>query len=240
MKSRLSLFGSVQKYFLAGVLTTIPLLVTWLLVDFFLSLLRSFGEPVVRGLSSFVQPFLPGLSEWLIRPWFQATLAVVLVVSALVITGWMATRYIGRRFLSFFDSIMDRVPMVRNIYGSVRKLLDVIQTRPEGVQRVVLIDFPSQEMKAVGLVTRTFADDDTGRILAAVYVPTTPNPTSGYLEIVPLENITSTNWSFDEAMSFIISGGAVSPAKMNFDKGADVQDIRDGAGEESPLGGRRK
>ena len=87
---------------------------------------------------------------------------------------------------------------------------------------MVLIDFPSPEMKTVGFVTRTLVDDDTGRELAAVYVPTTPNPTSGYLEIVPLDKVTSTNWTMDEAMTFIISGGAVAPKSMNYDKGADA------------------
>lgn len=225
MTGKASVFMFMQRYFLAGILTTIPLLVTWLLVDFLLNLLRSFGEPVVRWISSHMQDFLPGFSAWLMKPWFQAAVAVVLVVAVLVVTGWLATRYIGRRFLAFFDSMMDRLPMVRNIYGSVKKLLDVIQTRPDGVKRVVLIDFPSRDMKAVGIVTRTLVDEDSGRTLVAVYVPTTPNPTSGYLEIVPLENVTSTNWSFDEAMSFIISGGAVAPSSMNFDKSTDLRDL---------------
>ncbi len=76
-------------------------------------------------------------------------------------------------------------------------------------------------MKTIGLVTRTLTDEDTGRELAAVYVPTTPNPTSGYLEIVPVENVTSTNWTVNEAMTFIVSGGAVAPERMHYDKGVD-------------------
>lgn len=225
MKTRASIFSFLQKYFLAGVLTTIPLLVTWWLVNVVWRLLRSFGEPIVHWISLSIEPMFPALGSWLMRPWFQAILAVLLVVTALVITGWLASRYVGRKILSFFDSVMDRVPMVRSVYGSVKKLLDVIQTRPDGVRRVVLIDFPSRDMKTVGLVTRTLVDEDTGRILAAVYVPTTPNPTSGYLEIVPLDKVISTNWSFDEAMSFIISGGAVAPSRMNFDKSVDPEDM---------------
>ena len=71
-------------------------------------------------------------------------------------------------------------------------------------------------MKTVGFVTATFEDDETGEELAAVYVPTTPNPTSGYLEIVPMKSVVPTNWSFDEAMTFIISGGAVAPKNLSF------------------------
>ena len=240
MKTKMSLWGSLQRYFLAGVLTVIPVLVTWFLVDFFLDLLRSFGEPVVRFVSNSVQPILPGISAWLTRPWFQAILAVILVVSLLILAGWLATLYIGRRFLGFFDSLMHRVPMVRSIYGSVKKLLDVIQTRPEGVQRVVLIDFPSPEMKTLGLVTRTMEDENTGQKLATVYVPTTPNPTSGYLEIVPVENLTSTDWTFDEAMAFIISGGASGPETMVFDKvSGEESEEKETAREESRIGPRK-
>jgi uncharacterized membrane protein len=72
-------------------------------------------------------------------------------------------------------------------------------------------------MKTVGLVTRFLKDTNTGRELAAVYVPTTPNPTSGYLEIVPLDQVTSTDWTVDEALAFIMSGGAVAPDSMNYD-----------------------
>jgi uncharacterized membrane protein len=73
-------------------------------------------------------------------------------------------------------------------------------------------------MKCVGFVTRIVREQGTGRELAAVYVPTTPNPTSGYLEIVPVESLTPTDWTVDEAMTFIISGGAVSPDTMPFSR----------------------
>src|SRR3546814_6190572 len=101
---------------------------------------------------------------------------------------------------------------------------------PDGTQRVVLIDFPHDQMKSVGFVTRVIREQGTGRELAAVYVPTTPNPTSGYLEIVPVELITPTDWTVDQAMSFIISGGAVSPDSIPFAAPGSVQ-ARDDAGQ---------
>ena len=113
---------------------------------------------------------------------------------------------------------MDRIPLAKTVYGSARKLLDILQTQPGNAQRVVLIDFPNRDMKAVGFVTRLLREEGSGRELAAVYVPTTPNPTSGYLEIVPVDRLTPTDWSFDEAMAFIISGGAVAPEAIPFDR----------------------
>jgi uncharacterized membrane protein len=83
-------------------------------------------------------------------------------------------------------------------------------------------------MKTVGFVTRTLVDAATGKQLAAVYVPTTPNPTSGNQEIVPLDKVVSTDWSMDEAMTFIMSGGAVAPPTMNYYRSAGME----------PLGGK--
>ena len=115
------------------------------------------------------------------------------------------------------EALVQRIPLANIIYSSARKLLDILQTKPDGTQRVVLIDFPHSQMKSVGFVTRVIREQGTGRELAAVYVPTTPNPTSGYLEIVPVEKITPTDWTVDQAMSFIISGGAVAPDTIPFD-----------------------
>jgi uncharacterized membrane protein len=119
-----------------------------------------------------------------------------------------------------FDWLMEQIPLVQTIYGATKKLLAALQQKPDQVQRVVLIEFPSPAMKTVGLVTRLLTDEATGKALAAVYVPTTPNPTSGYLEIVPVEKLISTDWTLDEAMTFIISGGAVGPARVHYGQSA--------------------
>jgi uncharacterized membrane protein len=127
---------------------------------------------------------------------------------------------LGQRLLRWFEALVGRIPLASTIYGSARKLLDILQTQPDGTQRVVLIDFPHAEMKSVGFVTRVLRDEATGAELAAVYVPTTPNPTSGYLEVVPMEKLIATDWTVDQAMTFIISGGAVSPDRIPFARGS--------------------
>jgi len=212
--------AKAKNYLLAGLLTILPIWVTWLIVRFLLSLLAKLGGPVVTWLARVLGQWVPVLSDWLAKPWIQAGLGIIVVFLFLCVLGWFATKVVGRKLVGFFDSLVQRIPFVKMIYGSVKKLVAVLQQKPEGIQRVVLIDFPSSEMKAVGLVTRTLIDEDTGRQLAAVYVPTTPNPTSGYLEIVPVERITSTNWTLDEAMTFIVSAGAVAPDKMNYGSNA--------------------
>ena len=212
-----------RRYLVAGIITVIPIWVTWLLVVFLFGLLSNSGTELLDYLVNDLGLFPAGVATWLKQTWLQSLLVTVLMITGLAMIGWLTTRVGGQRLLAFFDSLVQRIPVVAMVYGGVKQLINSLQARPDGVQRVVLIDFPSPEMKTVGLVTRTFTDADTGRKLAAVYVPTTPNPTSGYLEIVPVERITSTSWTVDEAMNFIISGGTVAPKRMNFDNGVAAE-----------------
>ncbi len=214
-------FGrQARRYLITGILTVIPIWITWWVFNFFFTQLSQLGAPAVRGVSRLLRPHAPGVADFLIQPAFQTALAVVITLVALYGLGWLTSKVLGRKLLELFDSVMDRIPLVERIYGSTRKLLSALQKKPESVERVVLINFPSPEMKAVGFVTRTFEDADTGQRLAAVYVPTTPNPTSGYMEIVPLDQVTSTDWTMDEAFSFIISGGTIAPPNLHYSRGA--------------------
>lgn len=205
-------------YLLAGILTVIPLWITWWVFQFILSQLSRFGTPGVRALARLVQPVAPGVAELLLQPWFQFLLAVVVTLLALYALGWVATHVIGRRLIEGFDAFMNRIPLVAGIYGATKRLVAVLQQEPEAVQRVVLIPFPTPQMRALGFVTRTYREAGSGRQLAAVYVPTTPNPTSGYVEIVPLEECVPTDWSVDEAMTFIITAGSIGPEQVPFQR----------------------
>lgn len=204
------------RYLLTGILTVVPIWITWIVFRFVFVQLSEFGMPWVRVFSRTVNSYAPFVARWVEEPWFQSMLAVLVTLITLYLLGWLVTRVVGRRVLRFFDAIMERIPLVQTIYGGTKKMLAALQRKPDRLQRVVLIPFPSPEMKAVGFVTRVIRDQSSGRDLAAVYVPTTPNPTSGYLEIVPVDRIVSTDWTIDEAMTFIISGGAVAPDSLNF------------------------
>ncbi len=210
------MFKNLQRYLLTGAVTIIPLWITWLVFTFFLGQLSAFGRPWVLAFSRAIGETFPTLARWLLEPWFQSMLAIALTLLALYLLGWGATRVIGRRLLGLFDQLMHRIPVVQTIYGSVRKLIGVLQSKPESIQRVVLIAFPNPDMRTVGFVTKVMTDAETGDALAAVYVPTTPNPTSGYMEIVPLDQLIETDWSMDEAMTFILSAGAVAPDRIRF------------------------
>ena len=208
----------LRAYFLTGLLTLLPIWLVWIVFKFVLALLKDTSQPVVAPLSARLAATHPDWLGWVDDPWAQSAFAVVATIVVIIAVGALARRVVGQQLLGWFEGLIARIPLASTVYGSARKLLDLLQTKPDGTQRVVLIDFPHREMKCVGFVTRVIREQGTGRELAAVYVPTTPNPTSGYLEIVPVDKLTPTDWSVDEAMAFIISGGAVSPEAMPFDR----------------------
>lgn len=201
---------SVRRYLITGVLIFFPIWLTWIVVKVVFGALSTVSAPFVRPLFNSLQAHI----GWLGLTWLQSLVSAALTLLFLYLLGYIGSRVIGIRLLDALDRLIARIPLVQNVYGGAKKLLQVLQTKPDKTQRVVFIDFPHKGMKVVGLVTRLLTDPATGRDMAAVYVPTTPNPTSGYLEIVPVEDLQPADMSLDEAMSFIISGGAIAPARF--------------------------
>ncbi|WP_083656121.1 DUF502 domain-containing protein [Mongoliimonas terrestris] len=210
--------GKIQNNIAAGVLTLVPIVITVWIVEFIVQTLISIGRPLALALALSVNATWPALADLLRADLFQSGVALVLVLIGLYLLGAMTKVVIGRRLIALFDRTMARVPFVRSLYGSVRRMLEAFQAPTSDVQRVALIRFPTPEMRTLGFVTRTFeTDDGSGRRLAAVYVPTAPNPTSGYVEIVPVDDLIMLDWSTDDALQFVVSAGASAPATMPFD-----------------------
>lgn len=212
---------SLQRLFLTGLLTLLPIWLTWVVVKFVFVLLSGISSPLVVPLSEQIAASFPAYLGWVKAVWVQDVIALLATLLVILVVGILSRRVIGQQLLRWFGAVIKRIPLASIIYDSARKLLDILQTKPGSTQRVVLIDFPHRDMKSIGLVTRVIREQGTGRELAAVYVPTTPNPTSGYLEIVPVELLTPTDWTVDQAMSFIISGGAVAPDTIPFTRAGD-------------------
>lgn len=212
----------IARYVLIGFFTVAPLWVTWLVLDFAFSLLARTGAPFLRGLSLTLRPFSTTLADWLAHPTGQYLLAALVTLAGLYGVGLLTSLVIGRRLIALAERQLARLPLVQNIYGATKRFLDSLRKPPVAGQRVVLIAFPSPKMKAVGFVTKIMVDPDTGGQLAAVYVPTSPNPTSGYIEILPLEDTVPTDWSVEEAMTFIMTGGTNAPERLRFDRPAEA------------------
>jgi uncharacterized membrane protein len=203
-----------KRYLITGLLTFIPLWVTWQVFKFVLGFLAGIGAPLVEALIGALALVAPRMADALNTQSLTFIIALLLTLGALYALGFIATRVIGQRFLNAFDGLLARIPLVQTIYGGTKKLMAVLQHKPTGVQRVVLVEFPRRGMRVVGFVTRVMPEEGSGREMAAVFIPTTPNPTGGYLEVVPLEELTPTDWTMDQAMAFIISGGAMAPETL--------------------------
>ncbi len=205
----------IKRYLITGLLTFVPLWLTWMVFKFVFGLLSEVSAPLVAGFVSALDSTSPATGKFLGQPWLISLIAFVITLVSLYLVGFAANFVLGRRLIEGAERLIERIPIVHSIYGGTKKLMSVLQNKPNGTQRVVMINFPSPEMKSIGFVTRIFHDAG-GRELAAVYVPTTPNPTGGYLEIVPVEQLTATDWSVDQAMAFLLSAGAVGADTLPF------------------------
>jgi len=201
---------SLQRNILAGIITIGPLFVTYLIFSFLLGELAKAGLPVVQLFASTFP------ERWLGQPWLQSILAVVLTLVVLWIVGRVTSLVIGRQAFELFEATLERLPVVAKIYTSVRQLLDTMMAKKESSQRVVLVDFPIPSQKSVGFLTRTMTDSTTGELLAAVLLPNAINPTSAFLQILPSQKVTDTDLTMEQAMSMIMTGGAVGPESIRF------------------------
>lgn len=199
-----------QRNILAGLITICPLFVTWVVFSFVLGNLAKVGLPVVQLLNA----FFPG--DWIEQPWLQSMLAVLATLGVLYVVGRVTSQVVGREAFTLFEAALERLPFVAKVYTSVRQLLDTMMAKKESSQRVVLVDFPIEGQKTVGFLTRTMTDSTTGQPLAAVLVPNAINPTSAFLQVMPMERVTETDLTMEQAMSMLLTGGAVAPETIRF------------------------
>ncbi len=211
-RSRLSL----RTWFVTGLLTLLPIWLTFVVFRFVFGMLSDLSRPWVGPLAARLALEHPHGLAWLADNWVQTAIALIATVLLILLVGALVRRVAGQRLLLWIELAIRRVPLAKTVYGSARQLLDHMSAPPDSGKRVVLIAFPHPGMKAVGFVTRTLRDEVTGDELASVFVPTTPNPTGGYVVIVPTADLVPTDWSVDEAMTFIISGGAVAPQRVRY------------------------
>jgi uncharacterized membrane protein len=206
---------TIRSNLIAGILTVIPLLVVWVVLNFIFALLFAVGSPIEDGLNRFIMDRMPEEAPVLDNALFRWLVAIVMALLLLHTIGAVASRVVGKRLIAGVEGLIARIPVVETVYSASKKLVGVLQQKPDGSARVVLVEFPHPGMKTLGLVMRVFTDAATGEELAAVYVPTTPNPTSGYLEFLPLRSLTPTALTMDQAMTMIVSGGAVGPENFS-------------------------
>jgi uncharacterized membrane protein len=222
----------VQGSILAGVITIGPLFVTYLIFSFLFTSLANAGLPLVRYFASIVP------LGWFSNPFMESVLAIFLTLAVLYVVGRVTSVVIGRQAFSLFESVLERLPFIAKVYTSVRQLIDTMMATKPSSQRVVLIDFPIAGQKSIGFLTRTLVDTDTGEPLAAVLLPNAINPTSAFLQVLPISRVTETAMTMEQAMSMLLTGGAVGPDTIRFSAGATHAEAANTASP-TPLSGQR-
>jgi uncharacterized membrane protein len=199
-----------RHHILAGIITAGPLFITWVVFSFVLGVLAKVGLPIVRLLAV----AFPGSIFAAI--WLQYTLAVLVTVALFYLVGRITTEVVGRQLFELFETTLERLPLVNKIYTSVRQAIDTLMNKKNSGQRVVLIEFPSPGRKSIGFLTKVLTDATTGTPIAAVLVPQAINPSSANLQFVPLDAVTETDLTMEQAMSMLLTGGAVCPEVIHY------------------------
>jgi uncharacterized membrane protein len=212
---RKSFLARWRSSFLTGLAVTFPTLLTLAAVKWLVGTISS-----VTDLLLF---FLPRklTHEGLVYPndgmgqmfWYWSLVALVLAVVLISAAGVLARYYIGKKVIDWTDRVLMRVPLLNKFYGAIKQVNDAFAGSKHSFKTVVLVEFPGPGNYSVGFITSEQQGEiqqKTGKNLVSVFVPTTPNPTSGFLILVPEEKLTKLNMSVTNAIKFIVSLGAIS------------------------------
>ena len=192
-------FGAhIRRTISAGLIVTIPLAITAVIIN----LVVDWFDPLLK----------PAFDYFLGPDRYREGMGIGALVVLIYLAGLLTTHVLGRRFIDYGHRIVGAVPVVRSIYNTLLQATEVlsIDKSTEKYSGVVLVDFPRAGSKAIGLVTSRVTDIE-GKPSLAVFVPTTPVPTSGFLLIMPEESTIPVDVTVDEAMKLIVSGGILTP-----------------------------
>jgi uncharacterized membrane protein len=205
-----TLFKSIRGAFVAGVIVLAPLGITFIVFTWFV---EKIGGRFREDFFFFLPDHLLTQTNLVIFWNFLATVVVLLFVTLL---GYFSRYFIGRYIIRLTERILKNVPIINALYNTVRQIVDTFSSQNRAVfSKVVLIQFPRPGLYAIGFLTRIVKGESQERTedeLWNVFVPTTPNPTSGFLIMVPKSEIQEMDMTVGEGMKVIISGGAVVPA----------------------------
>ena len=202
MKPVPSLFGHFRGRFISGLLVLVPLAITLFVLKI-----------ILRALTGFVVPFLePWMDD--IPDYIVVTVALAMTLILIYLVGLITAHIIGRRLIQFGEAILLKLPIVKTVYAASKQVVDSFSNGTQAAfQAVVLVEFPRAGALCLGFVTGTILDGD-GRSYFRVFVPTTPNPTSGFLMILTEEEVRFTDISIESGLRMIVSGGVLAPERF--------------------------
>ncbi len=204
-----SVWSHVRERLVRGLLLVLPAVVTVWLLNILFGIVR---DNVTPWLFAILRAVGLGRLEGLHARLTVPVAGIVLTLLVIYLVGLLGANLVGRRILAAFESGILRVPFVKGIYGAARQLLDAFNaTSAGGFSRVVLVEYPRREMWTVGFVTNERSVDSGAARDLFVFLPTTPNPTSGWLVLVPAKDVVDLAMTVEEGVKLVVSGGIVLP-----------------------------
>ncbi len=196
-RKRISFFAKLRNYFITGIVVLVPIGITLYLTKFFVSISSNLIPPGINP-NNYLPFAIPGLE-------------ILLSVIFITIIGGLSLSFIGKKILQVFNDLLKKIPILRTIYSAIGQMTETLAPKSGSSKKsVVLVEYPRKGSWAVGFATK----DNKGEIskktnteLVNVFVPTTPNPTSGFLLMFPKSDIVYLDMSFEEASKFIVSAG---------------------------------
>ncbi|MGE0158008.1 MAG: DUF502 domain-containing protein [Gemmatimonadales bacterium] len=187
----------------SGLVVLIPLVITLAVIRF-----------LFNFTSGILLPFIdPALASW--PAWARDALSLSILLGTIYLIGTMATHVVGRRILAMGEGVVLKLPFVKVVYSAAKQVVGTFQGKSsEAFKSVVFVEFPHPGMRAIGFVTSRVKRDD-GSSWNLVFVPTTPNPTTGFLQLVPSERITASGMTIEDGIKLVMSLGSLTPERWN-------------------------
>ncbi len=211
LRRRLRIFPRIRAYFFAGVLVTTPLAATLLVAWWFIGVVDDYIVPLIP------EGWNPDhyLKETVGLEIGLPGLGLIVLILAITLIGALTAGFLGRLVLKAGESILARMPVIRSVYSAIKQILEtILQQQSKAFRQAVLIEYPRRGIWAIGFITGATEGEVQNLTLQEVvnvFLPTTPNPTSGFLLFVPSKDIIVLDMSVEEAVKMVISGGIVTP-----------------------------
>ena len=199
-RKSISFFARLRNYFITGIVVLVPIGITLYLTKFFISVSSKLIPSEINP-NNYLPFLIPGLE-------------IVLAIIFITLIGYLSLSFIGKKILQLFNDLLKRIPILRTIYSAMGQMAEALAPKRKSKKSVVLIQYPRKGTWAVGFATKDNKGEiskKTNQNLVNVFVPTTPNPTSGFLLMFPKDEIIYLDMSFEEASKFIVSAGTSNP-----------------------------
>ena len=199
-RKSISIVAKLRNYFITGMVVLVPIGITFYLIKFFISVSPKLIPRNINP-NNYLPFSIPGLE-------------IVLSVIFITIIGGLSLSFIGKKILQLFNDLLKKIPILRTIYSAIGQMAETLAPKRKSKKSVVLVEYPRKGSWAVGFATKDNKGEISKKInkkLVNVFVPTTPNPTSGFLLMFPKDEIIYLDMNFEEASKFIISAGTSDP-----------------------------